>query len=78
VDAIRQWTFTPTNGSAGPEARIAIRWEFEISPPNLAAMPVLAMPFDLAMARQIHVASTAGIETDLVPPPSEQALYAQS
>jgi len=74
VDAIRKWTFTPAEGSAGPEARIAITWEFELSPPNLA--PVAVMPFDTELARQIHVASTAGIETDVVPSPSARALDA--
>jgi periplasmic protein TonB len=76
VDAIRKWTFTPAEGSAGPEARIAITWEFELSPPNLAAVPVAVMPFDTELARQIHVASTAGIETDVVPSPSARALDA--
>ena len=74
VDAIRKWTFTPAEGSAGPEARIAITWEFELSPPNL--VPVAVMPFDTELARQIHVASTAGIETDVVPSPSARALDA--
>jgi len=76
VDAIRKWTFTPAEGSAGPEARIAITWEFELSPPNLAAVPVAVMPFDTELARQIHVASTAGIETDVVPSRSVRALDA--
>jgi periplasmic protein TonB len=76
VDAIRKWTFTPAEGSAGPEARIAITWEFELSPPNLAAVPVAVMPFDTELARQIHVASTAGIETGFVPSPSARALDA--
>lgn len=66
VHAIRQWTFTPAEGSSGPEARIAITWEFELSPPNLAAVPVAVMPFDTELARQIHVASTAGIKTEVV------------
>ncbi len=74
VDAIRKWTFTPTKGSAGPEARITLTWEFELSPPNLAAVHVLVMPYDTELARQIHVASTAGIETDVVPSPSAHAL----
>jgi protein TonB len=76
VDAIRKWTFTPAKGLAGPEARIVLTWEFELSPPNLAAVPVAVMPFDTELARQIHVASTAGIETDVVPSPSAQALDA--
>lgn len=74
VDAIRKWTFTPAEGSAGPEARISITWEFELSPPNLAAVAV--MPFDTELARQIHVASTAGIETVVVPSRSARALDA--
>jgi periplasmic protein TonB len=76
VDAIRKWTFTPAEGSAGPEARIAITWEFELSPPNLAAVPVAVMPFDTELARQIHVASTAGIKTDVVSSRSARALDA--
>ena len=74
VDAIRKWTFTPAEGSAGPEARISITWEFELSPPDLAAVAV--MPFDTELARQIHVASTAGIETVVVPSRSARALDA--
>lgn len=74
VDAIRKWTFTPAEGSAGPEARISITWEFELSPSNLAAVAV--MPFDTELARQIHVASTAGIETVVVPSRSARALDA--
>jgi periplasmic protein TonB len=74
VDAIRKWTFTPAEGSAGPEARIAITWEFELSPPNLSAVPVAVMPFDTELARQLHVVSTAGIATDVIPSPSARAL----
>jgi len=73
VTAIRQWKFAPTNGSDGIEARTMIQWTFELFPPNLT-MPVAVMPFDPGMARQIQLAATPKIETDVPTPPSAGAL----
>jgi TonB family protein len=73
VTALRQWKFAPTNGSDGPEARTIIQWTFELSPPNLT-MPVSVVPFDPGVARQIQLAATPKIETDVPTPPSAGAL----
>jgi periplasmic protein TonB len=74
VVAIRQWTFTPTKGSVGPDAWTAVGWEFELSPPNLSSVPVFVLPFDAAMARRLHLAATAMIGTDIPTPPGAGAL----
>jgi len=73
VKAIRQWKFAPTNGSDGPEARTLIQWTFELYPPDLT-MPVAVVPFDPGMARQIQLAATTKIGTDVPTPPSAGAL----
>jgi TonB family protein len=73
LTAIRQWRFVPTNGSDGPAARTMIQWTFELSPPNLT-MPVAVVPFDPGMARQIQLAATPKIGTDVSTPPSAGAL----
>jgi TonB family protein len=73
LTAIRQWKFVPTNGSDGPEARTMIQWTFELSPPNLT-IPVAVVPFNPGIARQIQLAATPQIGTDLLTPAGAGAL----
>ncbi|HEY2464693.1 MAG TPA: energy transducer TonB [Steroidobacteraceae bacterium] len=74
VDALRQWTFAPPgNGSQPERARTKVAWSFHLGngPLNVS---IILIPFDPAVAEQIHAAAVPLAATQMPSPHGANAL----
>jgi TonB family protein len=74
VDALRQWTFAPPgSGSQPTRARTTIAWGFHLDTRPLR-LSITLIPFDAAVAEQIHAAAVPMVGTQIPSPYGADAL----